>query len=158
MPKPLVDKKYKLEKFPGKGGWTFARIPEVLQDKKKPFGWVKVRGTIDGYEIRKYSLMPMGDGTLFLAVRADIRKQIKKSAGDTVHVVLYPDAGPQELPDEMRDCLRDEPAALKFFNSLPEGEQKQYIDWVYSAKDDDARVERLATAVTRLARGLRRKS
>jgi len=75
---PLVDKKYKLEKFPGKGGWTFARIPEILQDKTKPFGWVKVRGTIDGYEIKKYNLMPMGDGMLFLAVRAEIRKKINK--------------------------------------------------------------------------------
>ncbi len=44
--KPLVDKKYVLEKISGKGGWTFARIPEILQDKKSPFGWVKVRGTI----------------------------------------------------------------------------------------------------------------
>lgn len=51
--KPLVNKKYKLEKFPGKGGSTFARIPEVLQDKSKRFGWVKVRGSIDGYEIKK---------------------------------------------------------------------------------------------------------
>lgn len=51
--KPLVDKEYKLEKFPGKGGWTYARIPEVMQDKYKRFGWVRVRGTIDGYEIKK---------------------------------------------------------------------------------------------------------
>ena len=51
--KPLVDKKYLLEKFSGKGGWTFARIPEILQNKNAPFGWVKVRGTIDGYKIKK---------------------------------------------------------------------------------------------------------
>lgn len=29
----LVDKEYLLEKFPGKGGWTYALIPEILQDK-----------------------------------------------------------------------------------------------------------------------------
>src|SRR5690606_11351229 len=87
--KPLVDKKYKLEKYPGKGGWTFARIPEVMQDKNKPFGWVKVRGTIDGYEIKKYNLAPMGDGKLFLPVRAEIRKKINKKEGDIVHVILY---------------------------------------------------------------------
>lgn len=46
--KPLVNKKYLLEKYPGKGGWTYAVIPEVLQNKKAPFGWVKVKGTIDG--------------------------------------------------------------------------------------------------------------
>ncbi|HYG01732.1 MAG TPA: DUF1905 domain-containing protein [Chryseosolibacter sp.] len=63
--KPLVNKQYRLEKFPGKGGWTFARIPEIMQDKTKPFGWVKVRGSIDGVEFKKYHLMPMGNGNLF---------------------------------------------------------------------------------------------
>jgi hypothetical protein len=29
---PLVDKDYVLEKIAGKGGWTFGRIPEILQD------------------------------------------------------------------------------------------------------------------------------
>ena len=33
---PLVDKEYLLEKFPGKGGWTYAMIPEVLQDPHAP--------------------------------------------------------------------------------------------------------------------------
>jgi len=28
--KPLVNRKYLLEKYPGKGGWTYAAIPEVL--------------------------------------------------------------------------------------------------------------------------------
>jgi hypothetical protein len=76
--KPLVDKLFKLERFPGKGGWTYARIPQILPSTDQPFGWVKVRGSIDGYEIDKYHLMPMGNGKLFLPVKADIRKKIKK--------------------------------------------------------------------------------
>lgn len=153
--KRLINKRYKLEKFPGKGGWTFARIPEVLQDKNKPFGWVKVRGFIDGVEIRKYHLMPMGDGNLFLAVKAEIRKKIGKKEGDIVHVVLYQDTEPLEIPKEMLDCLRDEPKALRFFNSLSESERKFYIDWVYSAKRENTRVDRLARSVDRLMKGLK---
>lgn len=153
--KALVDNNYKLEKFPGKGGWTFARIPEVLQDKKKPFGWVKVRGTIDGYEIKKHSLAPMGDGTLFLAVRAEIRKKINKYEGDVVHVVLYADNQPLNVPDEMKLCLKDEPKALTFFESLPESEQKHYIDWIYSAKKDETKIDRLAETISRLVAGLK---
>jgi hypothetical protein len=79
--KPLVDKKYLLEKFPCKGGWTFTEIPETLPDKNSPFSWVKVKGSIDGFEIGNYHLMPSGKGTLFLSVKADIRKKIKKEAG-----------------------------------------------------------------------------
>lgn len=153
--KPLVNKKYLLEKFHGKGGWTYARIPEIIQDKNSPFGWVKVKGTIDGHEIKKYHLMPMGNGKLFLPVKAEIRKKIKKDEGDYVHVILYPDNDPLHVPDEMLICLQDEPAALNFFNSLSESERKFYIDWIYSAKRQETKVDRLAKAINRLMNGLK---
>lgn len=151
--KPLVNKKYKLERFPGKGGWTYARIPEILQDKSKPFGWVKVKGTIDGVEIRKCHLMPMGNDQLFLPVKAEIRKKIKKQEGDLVHVVLYVDNDPLDIPEEMITCLQDEPAALKFFNTLSESEQNYYVQWVYGAKKIDTKIDRLAKAINRLSNG-----
>lgn len=153
--KPLVNKKYLLEKFSGKGGWTFAKIPEIAQDKKVHFGWVKVRGTIDGFEIRKYHLMPMGNGNLFLPVKAEIRKKIKKQEGDFVHIILYPDTEPLEVPEEMLLCLEDEPEALHFFNSLSESERKYYIQWIYAAKKDETKVDRLAKTINRLANRLK---
>lgn len=153
--KPLVNKKYILEKFHGKGGWTFARIPEIIQNKDTPFGWVKVKGTIDGYEIRKYHLMPMGNGNLFLPVKAEIRKKIKKQEGDWVHVVLYPDNEPLEVPEELQLCLYDEPKAHHFFNTLSESEKKFYIQWVYSAKKEETKIDRLAKTINRLAKGLK---
>lgn len=153
--KPLVNKKYILEKFPGKGGWTFARIDEIPQDKKAHFGWVKVKGSIDGIEIKKYHLMPMGNGKLFLSVKAEIRKKIKKEAGDTVHVILYPDNEPLEVPKEMLLCLKDEPKALTFFNSISESERKYYIQWVYSAKKEETKINRMAKSINRLKNGLK---
>lgn len=153
--KPLVDKKYRLEKFEGKGGWTFARIPEIAQDKKAHFGWVKVKGTIDGFEISKYHLMPMGDGNLFLPVRAEIRKKIKKAAGDMVHVILYPDNEPLEVPEEMLLCIQEEPEALAFFNSLSESEKKYYIQWIYSAKKEETKIRRMAKCIDRLVKKMK---
>lgn len=47
--KPLVDKNYLLQKFEGKGGWTFAEIPEIPMPKTS-FGMLKVKGKIDNYE------------------------------------------------------------------------------------------------------------
>ena len=153
--KPLINKKYILERFDGKGGWTFAHIPEIPQDKHAHFGWVKVRGTIDGYEIRKYHLMPMGNGKLFLPVKAEIRKKIKKDVGDKVHIILYPDNEPLEVPEEMLLCLRDEPQALSYFNSLSESEQKFYIEYIYSAKKEETKIDRMAKSINRLQRGLK---
>ncbi len=155
MEKPLIDKRYLLKKMQGKGGWTYTEIPELPPDKKAHFGWRKVRGTIDGYEIRKYHLMPMGNGRLFLPINATIRKKIGKKEGDTVHIILYPDTEPLELPEEMKLCLEDEPKAFKFFNSLSESEQKFYIQWIYSAKKEETKVERLAKAINKLAQGLK---
>lgn len=145
-----MSKKFLLEKYPGKGGWTFARLPDIRPDKKSPFGWRKVRGTIDGFEIRKYHLMPMGNGDLFLPVKAEIRKAIKKHEGDYVHIVLFPDNEPMEVPEEMLLCLNDEPDALRFFNALTESEQRYYINWIYSAKKEETKIDRLAKAINRL--------
>ena len=83
----MVQKDCILEKYPGKGGWTYVAIPEIPQDKKAYFGWVRVRGSIDGFEFRSFNLMPMGNGCLFLSVRAEIRKVIKKQAGDTSYLM-----------------------------------------------------------------------
>ena len=152
MEKPLVDKICLLEKFPGKGGWTYSSLPEVLPDKHAPFGWVKVKGSIDGFEIKKYHLMPFGNGELFLPVKAEIRKKIKKQAGDSIHVILYPDNEPLEVPDELLLCLQDAPEALQFFNSLNESEQHNYIKWIYSAKTDQTKVDRIAKALTMLSK------
>ncbi len=153
--KPLVDKKYKLEKYPGKGGWTFAVIEEIAPDKKSRFGWVQVRGTIDGFSISQYKLMPMGDGNLFLPLRAEIRKAIKKEAGDTVHITLYPDDSAIEIPGELQLCLEDEPQALHFFNKLSDSEKKYYILWIYSAKKQETKIDRMAKTIERLSRGLK---
>lgn len=155
MKKPLVNKKYKLEKFQGKGGWTFARIPEILQDKQSPFGWVKVKGFIDDVEIRNYHLMPMGNGKLFLPVKAAIRKKINKKEGDWVKVILFPDHDPIHVPVELQECLRDEPKAYRFFQHLSDSEKKYYIEWVYGAKKEETRINRIARSVERLMRGLK---
>jgi hypothetical protein len=153
--KPLVKNDFMLERFPGKGGWTYARIPEVVQNKNNAFGWVKVKGSIDGFQISKCHLMPMGNGKLFLPVRAEIRKAIRKNAGDTVRVILYPDNEPLQIPSEFLECLNDEPGALRFFKKLSEGEQNYYIKWIYSSKKEHTKISRMAESINRLAKELR---
>lgn len=152
MKKPLLDKKCVLQKFSGKGGWTYAALPEIPPDKHAHFGWVKVRGSIDGFPISQYHLMPMGNGELFLPVRAEIRKRLRKGAGDYVHVVLYRDDEPLQLPEELLLCLQEEPAALQFFNSLCDDEKARHVMWIYSAKTDQTKVDRIAKTLDRLAK------
>ena len=70
---------------------------------------------------------------------------------DYVHIVLYPDNEPIEIPKEFLLCLQDDIVALQFFNSLIESEQYKYIRWIYSAKGEQTRVDRIAKTVTKLA-------
>jgi len=146
----FVDQQYLLQKFPGKGGWTYAAIPEIPQDKHAWFGWVKVRGKIDSYEINNYHLMPMGNGMLFLPVKAEIRKKIGKEEGDRVHITLYSQDLPTIVPDDFRLCLQDEPVAFENFQSLPESEQNALIDWIYAGKSDTLKLERIIQAIDKL--------
>lgn len=148
--KPLVDKEYLLEKFPGKGGWTYARIPEVEPDKHRHFGWVRVRGTIDNYQFSSYNLQPMGDRTLFLPVKSAIRKKIGKKEGDFVHITLFPDNLPTEIPEELTDCLKDEPEAYERFLLHTDAEQKGFIEWIYSAKSEETKADRIAQTIKKV--------
>ncbi|UNY97396.1 YdeI/OmpD-associated family protein [Zhouia spongiae] len=155
-PQPIVrDKKYLLEKFEGKGSWTYALIPEIPQNPKRPFGWVIVSGYIDHYPLKKVKLMPKGNGLLFLAVKAAIRKVIKKEAGDYVNITLYEDCSPLYIPDEILDCFHNEPKkAYNTFIQLEETKRKVYLDWIYSAKTEDTKAQRIIAMMDRLCKGL----
>ncbi|WP_280747493.1 YdeI/OmpD-associated family protein [Parabacteroides sp. PF5-9] len=151
MEKPLVDKQYLLEKFPGKSGWTYAEIPE-LQIGNRSFGMLKVKGSIDGFEVANFHLMPKGNGNLMITVKTEIRKAINKQAGDWVHIVLYSNDEPLVTLEDFLLCLRDEPEALRFYQSLNENEQQDYVKWIFSAKAEQTKVERIAKTLDRLAK------
>ncbi|MBK7230969.1 MAG: DUF1905 domain-containing protein [Saprospiraceae bacterium] len=146
----LIERNAILKKIAGKGGWTYAEIPEILPDQKAPFGWRRVKGSIDDVNFSAYHLMPMGNGHLFLPVKAEIRKKIGKKEGDTVKVVLYPDPLPDQIPDELIHCLEEEPIAFQNFNRLILEERKKFSDWVYSAKNDELKVKRIASLIEQL--------
>jgi len=98
--------------------------------------------------------MPNNEG-LFLPVKAEIRKHSKKKEGDMVYVILYTDNEPLDVPEEMLLCLQDEQKALTFFNSLSESEQKYYVQWIYSAKKEETKINRLAKTINRLTKELK---
>lgn len=150
MEKPLVNKEFLLEKFQGKGGWTFAAIPEILQNPKAPFGWVTVKGSIDNFELKNYKLMPMGNGKLFLPVKAEIRKKIGKKEGDWVKIILYAD---NSFPEEFLICLHEDSNAKNTFLTCTESEQKALVHWIYACKNEDEKIERIAKVINKLAAG-----
>ena len=68
------------------GAWTYAIVPNsaAILGTRKP---VRVTGTVDGEQIAA-TLLPMGDGTHMLPVKAAVRQAIGKQAGDSVRAQL----------------------------------------------------------------------
>lgn len=147
----MVSGEFLLEKFPGKGGWTYVALPDVKPDKSNPFGWIRVKGKIDNFEFKQYHLMPMGTGHLFLPVKAQIRKQIKKKEGDKVMISIYHDHSIFEIPKEIEECLEFESTTLlERFRSQSESEKKAYLNWIYEAKTEEEKAKRIVGLINDL--------
>ncbi len=76
----------KVKIFPQKGGWVYLPIKQSYADLKinKPkWGLVPAIITI-GRTTWKKSLLPFGDGTLFIALNEKVRKTENIKVGDNV--------------------------------------------------------------------------
>jgi Bacteriocin-protection, YdeI or OmpD-Associated/Domain of unknown function (DUF1905) len=155
MEEPIINQQYILKKMEMKGGWTYVELPEIPKYLKQPFGWVPVKGTIDGFEIKQFKLWTLASGNMFMPVKAEIRKKIKKEGGDPVHIILFYDDSPLVVPDEFLMCLVESPKAYSVFQSFSQTSQKHYVDWIYATKNVETRVNRIAKAIEKLENGLK---
>ncbi len=148
---PIIKGEFLLEKFPGKGGWTYAQLPGVTSDNNNPFGWRQVMGNIDSYSLKQYKLMPMGNGHLFLPVKSAIRKSILKEAGDTVSIVLYDDYTTLKTPKYIKECLADvNQDTLEKFENLPSSAKNEFIRSIDAAKRDETKAKRILKLIAYL--------
>jgi len=155
MSKPIIEGTFEIEKMNGKGGWSFVLLPLEVPKTGLPFGWYVVKGLIDDYEIEQFKLWPTKEKQLFLPIKAAIRKKIKKGTGDKVYIQLFEDHSPVVIPDELKMILADFPSAADFFYKLSSTSQKQYIDYIYGVKSEEARERRITKTIEKLELGLK---
>lgn len=114
-----------------------------------------VRGTVNGMGIRGV-VEPVIDG-VGVVLGPAWRRDCGLASGDAVSVVLEPE-GPQrdDLPEDVRDALADNPAAAEFFDSLAQFYRNAYLRWIESTKRrPDVRAERLAQVIDWLSEGVK---
>ena len=78
----------KVEIFPQKGGWHFIRVPNIITEKlahKADRGVISINATI-GKTSWETSLLPMGDGTHFIALNAKVRKSENLELGSKIEI------------------------------------------------------------------------
>lgn len=90
--KKQIEVKGKVELFPQKGGWYYIRVPKKIT---KLFSSVANRGLIPikitlGSSVWDSSLLPMGDGTHFIALKAAVRKKEGIDVGDRIRLHFQP--------------------------------------------------------------------
>lgn len=113
----------------------------------------RVHGTVNGMNVRA-SVEPLGDGFGIVLGRA-WRRDCGVASGDVVTVVLSPE-GPQrdDLADDIRDALDDEPVAGAFFDGLAQFYRQAYLRWIDGTKRrPDERARRIAEMVDLLLQG-----
>ena len=138
----------------GVGTWTYLSIPLEVSSTFASKGQVKVKGTLNGHPFRSTAL-PMGDGSHYLVVGKGIRDQIRANQGDTVKVVMELDTEERrvEVPEEFRNALAHQPDAAKAFEKMSYSHQKEWVNWIFSAKQAGTRLRRIEKAVALILQG-----
>ena len=93
----------------------------------------------------------MGGGSFILPLNAAIRKGIGKRQGAMLNVQIEEDKSEFVFNSDLMECLNDEPAAIKFFKSLPGSHQRYFSKWIDSAKADATKAKRIALTVNALS-------
>jgi hypothetical protein len=139
------------------GGGAFVTIPF---DVEKEFGRkrVPINATIDGEPYRG-TLVRMGSECHMLLILKSIREKIGKSIGDEVDVTIAEDTAPRivELAGDVRAALDKSRKARAFYDGLSYTHQREYAQWVDSAKRPDTRTRRIEQMVQMLIEGKRGK-
>lgn len=144
-----------IKKFDSQGektGWTYIDVPSAIAEKLQPGNkkGFRVKGKLDDYEFSMIALLPMGGGDFIMTLNASIRKGIKKQKGAVVKVKMEVDTNEIKPPEELIECLQDEPEAFEYFKSLAKGHQNYFTNWINSAKTDPTKAKRIAATLNAL--------
>lgn len=125
---------------------------EELFGKK---GQVKIKATIDGKTEYQGSLANMGQGCHVLGLTQAVRKDLKKTFGDTVSVELWEDKEERvvEIPDDVVEVFNKNEKAKELFDAMSYTHRKEYIRWIIEAKKPETRENRKVKMIEMILAG-----
>ena len=138
----------------GVGTWTYLDIPVEVSKEFGGKGQVRVKGSINRHPYRT-SARPHGDGRHYIVVNKSIRDAIGVTTGDVVRVVMGLDTAPRtgEIPPDFMQAMQSDRKYSELFEELSYSRQKEFVDWLESAKREETRERRMAQSLDMLLEG-----
>jgi len=130
----------------------YIEFPFSVEEVFGTRGMVKVKALFDGKTEYRGVMSNMGTGCHILILTQEVRRKLEKTFGDLVSVELEHDLEKREvtIPEEIQSLLKKYPDALTFFDKLSYTHQKEYINWITSAKKEETRMKRMELFVEKL--------
>jgi len=148
-------KKYSFEgvilRFISNPGFHYVNFPFSVKDEFGFSGSVRVECKI-GDKTYKRALISDGQGQHYVILNTEMLRYHKVKLGDKVKLeIRKTDAASQiDIPEEFVEALALEEVALKRYEELTPGKQRQICYWISSAKTVDTRVKRSLDILNRL--------
>ena len=144
-----------IQKFASKGektGWTYIDIPKdiILKLKLKNKQGFRIKGVVDDVKFSRLSTYPIGGGEYIIAINGELRKKLGKKEGAMVSVKFELDENSPPRSKELLACLKEDPIALKQFNSLLKSHQNYHHHYISSAKGDATKAGRIVNVINAL--------
>ncbi len=141
------------------GGGRWVRFPYDLKETYGKGNLVPVIVTFDGKVKYRGSLANMGGESTIILIRKDIAAQIGKQGGDWVKVLVELDTSERKI-----NLAKDAEEALKAaglldkFKALAFTHQREYHQWIESAKRLETRAGRIEKMVRMLESNIKNSS
>ncbi len=148
----VKNEKLELKYEPGKGAWTYhIQIPDT-KDIVGKWGSLKVSGTIDDYKIERINLFTITGQDKLISINEKIRKAIKKTGGDFVHVTVYLlTTGEKVTEKEILETFKDA-NVLEAFKKLPANERTEIIGNIISQNSQDKQTRMIIQHMNKLSK------
>lgn len=141
------------------GAWTYITVPFDVEQHFGSKSLVMVKGTINGIAY-KGTLMPHGNGEHYMVVNKSLREAAQVTAGSMASVTMERDAEARTVlvPEDLVQELTANPEAEAIFNQFSYSCQKEYVDWIDSAKKAETRQSRIQKSIEKITAGQKLKS
>lgn len=123
---------------------TYIEFPYDTEECFGKKGQVKVYVNVNGYEYRS-SLARMGHHCHLVVFKKEHRLKTGLKAGDKIRVSIREDKDERmvEIPTDLHEALEVYPELLDFFKKMSYTHQKEYVEWICSAKKIETRLRRI---------------